>query len=231
MTDPKRERLDGIAESLRVRFGDHALIHKPPGSLLPPALSTGFPRLDQALGAGGLPRGHLSLFQGMPTSGATTLVLRTLAGIRSEPAAYFDLTHTFDPDYAARCGVAVSELLVVRPSVADLQGALEAFISLAEVLSAAVFDLSLIPHLPPPDRSLWRRFVHTLGRSACAGMVILSKDASFIQESASVCLRVRPERWLLRRHEVRGLRAQVEISRDRFGSPGKRVSLTLGGMG
>jgi RecA/RadA recombinase len=30
-------------------------------------------------------------------------------------AAYIDLTGTLDPDYAARCGVTLERLLIVRP--------------------------------------------------------------------------------------------------------------------
>lgn len=229
MTDPKRERLEGIAESLRARFGDHAVIHKPSGTHLPPALSTGFPRLDRLLGAGGVPCGGISLFEGIPTSGATTLALRTLAGAAGSPLAYFDLSCTFDPDYAARCGVDVPNLLVVRPP--DLPIALEAFVSLAEALRAAVFDLSLLPPLPTPERALWRRLVHMVSRSSCALILLEAGNAPFVRDDAGLWLRVRHGHWLRRRQEVRGLRAEVEIIRDPFGAPGKRVGLTLGGMG
>lgn len=229
MTDPKRERLDGIAESLRVRFGDHALIRPSQRAAPPPALSTGFPRLDQALGAGGVPVGTLSLFEGVPTSGATTLALRTLAGAKGSPLAYFDLSRTFDPDYAARFGVDVPNLLVVRPLT--VPAALEAFVSLAEALRAAVFDFGLLPVLPPPERSLWRRLLHTLSRSSCALMVLESGDAPWLRDDAGLWLQVQHGHWLRRRQEVRGLRAEVLIRRDPFAPPGRRVGITLGGLG
>lgn len=46
-----------------------------------------------------------------------TLALKVLASAQSrrDMAAYLDLSYTFDPDYAARCGVNLDKLVLVRP--------------------------------------------------------------------------------------------------------------------
>ena len=81
-----------------------------------PHIPTGFPALDQALGIGGIPRGRITEMMGAPTSGMATLALKVIASAQSrrDMAAYVDLGYTFDPDYAARCGVTPDKLLLVR---------------------------------------------------------------------------------------------------------------------
>jgi recombination protein RecA len=77
-------------------------------------LPTGFAALDRALG-GGLPRGRIVELFG-PTSGKTTLALQVVARVqRGGSAAWIDADRTFDPTYAARLGVALAGLPVVRP--------------------------------------------------------------------------------------------------------------------
>ncbi|MCZ7543232.1 MAG: hypothetical protein M5R40_06695 [Anaerolineae bacterium] len=66
---------------------------------------------------GGLPRGALTEVVSAPTAGAGTLALKAIAAAHAlgEAAAYLDLAAAFDPAYAARCGVALDRLLVIRP--------------------------------------------------------------------------------------------------------------------
>ena len=72
-----------------------------------PHIATGFPRLDRALGIGGLPCGRICELAGPATSGKTTLALKFLAQAQAGNAqvAYVDQALYFDPDYAYRCGL------------------------------------------------------------------------------------------------------------------------------
>jgi recombination protein RecA len=81
-------------------------------------LPTGFAALDRALG-GGLPRGRIVELFG-PTSGKTTLALEIAARVQSRgPVAWIDADRTFDAAYAAKLGVALARLPVVRPESAE----------------------------------------------------------------------------------------------------------------
>jgi recombination protein RecA len=111
-------RLQPLIAAIQRRWGVHALRcggQAPAGAL--PALPSGFPALDAALGIGGLPRGRLTELLGAATSGKTTIALHALAAAqaRGERVGYLDLPATFDPEYAAWCGVDLPALLLIRP--------------------------------------------------------------------------------------------------------------------
>src|SRR5690349_3000444 len=100
MVSEKKQRLDRAIASIRHKWGETVLhqlddSHKSSGI---PHVPTGFPRLDAALGIGGVPRGHLTHLLGAPTSGATTLACKLLAHATGEAIVYVDLTRTFDAD-------------------------------------------------------------------------------------------------------------------------------------
>jgi hypothetical protein len=81
-----------------------------------PSLPTGFPRLDAALGIGGLPRGAIAQGTAQGTAGLTTLALTVLAHAQhhSEAAVWIDAPLTFDAEYAVQRGVQLDNQLVVR---------------------------------------------------------------------------------------------------------------------
>src|SRR5438477_11876162 len=105
MTDNnKKQRLEEAIVSIRRAYGEAAL--RPLGDAAAIStlshLSTGFGILDQALGIGGLPKGHLTHVSGVPTSGAMTLAYKVLAQAAGEAVVFVDLSQTFDADYAVR---------------------------------------------------------------------------------------------------------------------------------
>lgn len=81
------------------------------------AVSTGSLALDVALGIGGLPRGRVTEIYGPESSGKTTLTLHVIAEIQKlgGTAAFVDAEHALDPQYAAKLGVDIDELLVSQP--------------------------------------------------------------------------------------------------------------------
>ncbi len=84
-------------------------------------IPTGSPRLDIALGSGGLPRGRVVEVFGPESSGKTTLALHALAEAqrRGGLCAFIDAEHALDPTYAANLGVQVADLLIAQPDTGE----------------------------------------------------------------------------------------------------------------
>lgn len=84
-------------------------------------ISTGSIALDLALGVGGVPRGRIIEIYGPESSGKTTLVQHIIAEaqIAGGTAALIDAEHAFDPVYAAKTGVDVTNLLVSQPDTGE----------------------------------------------------------------------------------------------------------------
>jgi recombination protein RecA len=85
------------------------------------AVSTGSLGLDIALGIGGLPRGRVVEIYGPESSGKTTLTLQVVAQIQKlgGTAAFVDAEHALDPQYAAKVGVNVDDLLISQPDTGE----------------------------------------------------------------------------------------------------------------
>jgi recombination protein RecA len=81
------------------------------------AVSTGSLGLDIGLGIGGLPRGRVVEIYGPESSGKTTLTLSVIAQMQKQggSAAFIDAEHALDPQYAAKLGVKVDELIISQP--------------------------------------------------------------------------------------------------------------------
>ena len=73
--------------------------------------------LDQALGVGGYPQGRIIEIYGPESSGKTTLALEAIAQAQKKGgrAAFIDAEHSIDPEYAAKLGVDIDELILSQP--------------------------------------------------------------------------------------------------------------------
>ncbi|MFQ3577532.1 MAG: recombinase RecA [Verrucomicrobiia bacterium] len=82
------------------------------------SIPTGNILIDRALGVGGLPRGRIIEVFGPESSGKTTLTLTVIAQAqkRGGLAAFIDVEHALDPQYARKLGVNLDDLLVSQPS-------------------------------------------------------------------------------------------------------------------
>ncbi len=82
---------------------------------------TGSIALDLALGVGGLPRGRIVEIYGPESSGKTTLALHAIAEAQRNggTAAFIDVEHALDPNYAAALGVDLDNLLVSQPDTGE----------------------------------------------------------------------------------------------------------------
>ncbi|HZC00178.1 MAG TPA: recombinase RecA [Gammaproteobacteria bacterium] len=84
-------------------------------------VSSGSLGLDIALGVGGLPRGRVVEIYGPESSGKTTLALHAVAEVQKlgGAAAFIDAEHALDPQYAAKLGVDVGDLLLSQPDTGE----------------------------------------------------------------------------------------------------------------
>jgi recombination protein RecA len=82
---------------------------------------TGSISLDLALGVGGLPRGRIVEIYGPESSGKTTLALHAIAEAQriGGTAAFIDVEHALDPNYAAALGIDLDNLLVSQPDTGE----------------------------------------------------------------------------------------------------------------
>jgi recombination protein RecA len=86
-----------------------------------PAIGSGSPSLDRALGCGGYPRGRVIEIFGPESSGKTTLTLHAIAETQRAGgvAAFIDAEHALDVHYAKAVGVDVDQLLVSQPDTGE----------------------------------------------------------------------------------------------------------------
>ena len=85
------------------------------------SVSTGSLGLDIALGIGGLPRGRVVEIYGPESSGKTSLTLSVIAQMQKlgGVAAFIDAEHALDPQYAAKLGVVIPDLLISQPDTGE----------------------------------------------------------------------------------------------------------------
>ena len=84
-------------------------------------IPTGSLAVDMALGIGGIPRGRVSEVYGPESSGKTTLALQVIAEAQKlgGVAAFIDVEHALDPNYARNLGVKIDELYVSQPDTGE----------------------------------------------------------------------------------------------------------------
>jgi recombination protein RecA len=251
----KQRRLDAAMTAIQRRWGPKALrrwgqapADRRAGALRVAEIAhipTGFPALDKALGMGGIPRGRITELLGVPTSGMATLTFKVLANAQSrrDMAAYVDLSHTFDPDYAARCGVSPDKLLLVRPQTGGQ--ALEILYSLIASRGVGVLvfdsisDLIAEPYGPQALSTALRRLAGALSASPCVSIFLTPLhfgDATSmdnypsgfaVPHYAAVRLLIEKEEWIKKRRDVRGYRARVTVLKNKLGPAGKSASIAI----
>ena len=84
-------------------------------------IPTGAIALDLALGAGGIPRGRVTEIYGAEAAGKSTLAQHIIAEAQrmGGVAAYIDVEHVLDPEYAHMCGVNTDELYIAQPDTGE----------------------------------------------------------------------------------------------------------------
>ena len=122
-TSKKEKALDLAITQIDRQFGKGSIMRL--GSDRPNIgeniISTGCLSLDVALGVGGVPRGRIVEIYGPESGGKTTLALHIVAEAQKNSgyAAFMDVEHALDPEYAKALGVNTEDLLVSQPDTGE----------------------------------------------------------------------------------------------------------------
>jgi recombination protein RecA len=114
----RNKNLDLAIQQIAKDYGDGAIMRLGDEKTVDiDVIPTGNILIDRALGVGGFPRGRVVEVFGPESSGKTTLTLTVIAQAqkRGGLAAFIDVEHALDPQYARKLGVNLDDLLVSQP--------------------------------------------------------------------------------------------------------------------
>jgi RecA DNA recombination protein len=204
------EKLELAVDSIRVRFGSHALTR---AAELPPSQPwpSGTP-VDRLTGIGGLPRGRLALFTGNGTCGKLTLALALLAN------ATHEFAHTividgggFDPWTLLPFSPELGALTVVSAPAPEIAGE-----SAAMLARAGAGFLLLMCDVPD----------HWLGplesganRSGTVLVGVVDAPNRPLAHASSFSLGFSRRDWIWERGQLVGLRSTARCVKNRVASP------------
>jgi recombination protein RecA len=120
--NPEKGNLKEVIEDIQRKFGQGAIMRlKETPAVDIDAISTGCLSLDLILGVGGIPRGRVIEIYGPESSGKTSVALHIVAEVQKKggSAAFIDVEHALDPDYAKKIGVNIDDLLISQPDSAE----------------------------------------------------------------------------------------------------------------
>src|SRR6187402_3077942 len=119
LNEARKRNLDLAISHIQKEFGESAIMRLGDDRCVDvDVIPTGNLLIDRALGVGGFPRGRIVEVFGPESSGKTTLTLTVIAQAqkRGGLAAFIDVEHALDPQYARKLGVNLDDLLVSQPS-------------------------------------------------------------------------------------------------------------------
>ena len=119
VTAARNKNLDLAIQQIAKDYGEGAIMRLGDEKIADiDVIPTGNILIDRALGVGGFPRGRVVEVFGPEGSGKTTLTLTVIAQAqkRGGLAAFIDVEHAVDPQYARRLGVDLGDLLISQPS-------------------------------------------------------------------------------------------------------------------
>jgi recombination protein RecA len=120
--DAKIKMLEETILSIEKTYGKGTIMKLGDGVINPvEAISTGSLNLDSALGIGGVPRGRIVEIYGPESSGKTTLCLHIIAEAQKAGglAAFIDVEHALDVNYAKKLKVDTANLLLSQPDFGE----------------------------------------------------------------------------------------------------------------
>jgi recombination protein RecA len=146
----KEQALDRAVSQIERQYGKGTIMRLGTDEKLDvPVISTGSLSLDLALGVGGVPRGRVIEVFGPESSGKTTLTLHIVANAQKNggTAAFIDVEHALDPDYAKRLGVNLDSLLVNQPDTGEQALEIAELLTRSNAIDVIVVDsvAALVP--------------------------------------------------------------------------------------
>lgn len=121
MDDNKKAALQAALKMIEKQYGAGSVMVMGEKPHVPVEMvSSGSLKLDEALG-GGYPKGRIVEIFGPESSGKTTLALHAIAEVQKNggTAAFIDAEHALDPQYAAKLGVDIKNLIISQPDYGE----------------------------------------------------------------------------------------------------------------
>jgi recombination protein RecA len=181
--------IEATLNEIKTKFGEDSIMKLGEKSKVDvDSISTGSIGLDAALGVGGLPRGRIIEIFGPESSGKTTLTLHVIAEAQKKGGicAFIDAEHAMDPDYAARLGVKIDELLISQPDTGEQ--ALEIVESLVRSGKLDVVVIDSVAALTPKDEIEGEMGAHHVGKQARLMSQALRKLTAIVAKSKTIVI-------------------------------------------
>jgi len=185
----EKKSIADTLKALKGKFGEDSIMmlgDKPRVNV--DAIPTGSIGLDAALGVGGLPRGRIIEIFGPESSGKTTLTLHVIAEAQKKGGicAFIDAEHAMDPEYSARLGVKLDELLISQPDTGEQ--ALEIVESLVRSGNIDVIVIDSVAALTPKDEIEGEMGAHHVGKQARLMSQALRKLTAIVAKSKTIVI-------------------------------------------
>lgn len=236
MDSTRAERLATAIGAIQKQWGNQAIapLRDFSASQAQAKLSTGLREVDTLL-EGGLLQGQMTLITGMPGSGRATFTLSVLAHAQRNQhrTTYLDFASTFDAEQGRQCGVALDELLLVRPQTTEdgleIASELIARYGVGLLVLDQTFEARThIGSLTAVSAAI-RRLASVVRRSTCTVLCLppLHVGAAHLQSQVAVTLRMERTQWLRQWGDVYGLEAQMTVTKHKSGKLGQRTTFRI----
>lgn len=185
----RKRNLDLALSQIQKDFGENAIMRLGDNAKMEvDVIPTGNLLIDRALGVGGFARGRIVEIYGPESSGKTTLTLTAIAQAQKSGglAAFIDVEHALDPQYAARLGVNLDDLLVSQPSSGE--EALQICEALVRSNAIDVIVVDSVAALVTKQELEGEIGDSTVGAQARLMSAALRKLTSFISKARTVCI-------------------------------------------
>ena len=182
----RKRNLDLALSQIQKDFGENAIMRLGDNVKMEvDVIPTGNLLIDRALGVGGFARGRIVEIYGPESSGKTTLTLTAIAQAQKS-GAFIDVEHALDPQYAARLGVNLDDLLISQPSSGE--EALQICEALVRSNAIDVIVVDSVAALVTKQELEGEIGDSTVGAQARLMSAALRKLTSFISKARTVCI-------------------------------------------
>src|SRR5258706_2912778 len=185
----RNKNLDLAIQQIAKDYGEGAIMRLGAEKIVDiDVIPTGNILIDRALGVGGFPRGRVVEVFGPESSGKTTLTLTVIAQAqkRGGLAAFIDVEHALDPQYAKTLGVNLDDLLVSQPS--SVEEALRICETLIRSNALDVIVIDSVAALVPKAELEGDMGMATMGMQARLMSQALRKLTAILAKSKTACI-------------------------------------------
>ncbi len=189
LSQARKKNLDLAITHIQKEFGETAIMRMGDEHVVDiDVIPTGNLLIDRALGVGGFPRGRIIEVFGPESSGKTTLTLTAIAQAQKMGgvAAFIDVEHALDPQYAQKLGVSLDDLLISQPSSGE--EALQIVETLVRSNAIDVIVLDSVAALVTRQELSGEIGDTTVGAQARLMSAAMRKLTSFISKARTVCI-------------------------------------------